>query len=105
VALYFALSSTLESKENPYFAPEVAKQSPWPFEIQVCIPQRVSKPTLCYGCTAVDDSFYIIIFHYCSKYLSRTQGWRCMMATTGDINRTYHPSGDGRDIHYFISKG
>ena len=33
VALYFALSSTLESKENPYFAPEVAKQSPWPFEI------------------------------------------------------------------------
>ena len=33
VALYFALSSTLESKEIPYFAPEVTKQSPWPFEI------------------------------------------------------------------------
>ena len=33
VALYFALLSTLECKELPYFFPEVAKQSPWPFEI------------------------------------------------------------------------
>ena len=24
---------TLDCKEIPYFAPEVAKQSPWPFEI------------------------------------------------------------------------
>lgn len=44
--------------------------------------------------------------HFSAKpTTTQRQKKKTRMATTGDINRSYGPSGDGRDIHYFISKG